>query len=110
MFGNKLEKVASAIEKGKEGALLKLVGDKDKSVQLAAIAGLGKIGKDDGFNLMVPLLTSEDADLRAAAALALGEMKNDHASAHLRYHLEKETDAKVKEAMKEAITKLGGSQ
>lgn len=110
MFGNKLEKVASAIEKGKEGALLKLAQDKDKNVQLAAIAGLGKVGKDDGFNLMVPLLTAEDADLRAAAASALGEMRNEHASAHLRYHLESEKEAKVKEAMKEAITKLGGGQ
>ena len=45
-------------------------------MKLAAIAALGKIGKDDSFNIMVPdMLIDDDPDVRIAAALALGEMK-----------------------------------
>ena len=83
---SKLEKVEKAIEKGKEAALIKLAHDKDEEVKLAAIAGMGKIGKDDSFNAIVPdMLTDEDPKVRAAAAEALGVMKNEHANAHLRY-------------------------
>ena len=49
---SKLEKVEKAIEKGKEAALIKLAQDKDEEVRLAAIAGMGKIGKDDSFNFI----------------------------------------------------------
>lgn len=107
MFGNKVEKIASLVEKGKEGALIKLAGDKDKEVKIAALKGLGKIGKDDAFNMMIPLLTDSDADVREATAAALGVMGNSHANAHLRYYLESETNDKVKAAMKKAIESLG---
>ena len=104
---SKLEKVEKAIEKGKEAALIKLAYDKDEEVRLAAIAGMGKIGKDDSFNAIVPdMLTSDDAKIRAAAAEALGVMNNEHASAHLRYYLEREKDATVVAAMNKAISSL----
>ena len=96
---SKLDKVTKAIEKGKEAALIKLAGDMDEEVKLAAIAGMGKIGKDDSFNMIVP-------KVRAAAAEALGEMDNEHASAHLRYYLEREKDATVVAAIKKAIAAL----
>lgn len=108
---SKLEKVEKAIEKGKEAALIKLAYDKDEEVRLAAIAGMGKIGKDDSFNAIVPdMLTSDDAKIRAAAAAALGEMNNEHASAHLRYYLEREKDATVIAAMKKAISSLSNDE
>jgi len=107
---SKLDKIQKSIEKGKEAPLVKLANDKDKEVRLAAIAGMGKIGKDDSFNIMVPsMLLDEDPDIRSAAALALGEMKNPHASAHLRYYLEREKDEKVADAIRKAITSLGGT-
>lgn len=102
----KMEKIEKCIAKGNEKGLIKLAADKDKSVCLAAIAGMGKIGKDDSFNLMITLLPNPDPELRAAAASALGEMRNGHANAHLRYHLGNEKDPKVQEAMKVAISKL----
>lgn len=110
MMGSKLDKVAKLVEKNGLSGLIKLAGDNDKTVKLAAIAGLGKINKDDGFNFMIPLLSDSDSDIRCAAALALGEMKNDHASAHLRYCLEREKDPAVLAALKTAISGLGGSQ
>ncbi len=107
---SKLDKIQKDIEKGKESALIKLASDKDKEVRLAAIAGMGKIGKDDSFNAMVPsMLIDEDPDIRAAAATALGVMKNAHASAHLRYYLEREKDEKVVAAIRSAIAALGGT-
>lgn len=107
---SKLDKIQKCIEKGKESPLVKLSADKDKEVRLAAIAGMGKVGKDDSFNAMVPsMLIDEDPDIRCAAAAALGEMKNPHASAHLRYYLERESDEKVKSAIKSAIASLGGT-
>ena len=108
---SKLEKVEKAIEKGKEAALIKLAYDKDEEVRLAAIAGMGKTGKDDSFNAIVPdMLTSDDAKIRAAAAEALGVMNNEHASAHLRYYLEREKDATVIAAMKKAISSLSNDE
>ena len=103
---SKLDKVEKAIEKGKENVLIKLAQDKDE-IRLAAIAGMGKIGKDDSFNFIVPdMLTNDDPKIRAAAATALGEMDNEHASAHLRYYLEREKDPTVVTAMKNAISAL----
>ncbi len=110
MFGGKMEKVAKAVEKGKEAGLLKLAHDKDKTVRLSAIAGMGKIGKDDSFNLLIPMLSEEDPDVRAAAAAALGTMGNEHANAHLRYRLEREKDPNVLSAIKTAITQVGNAQ
>ena len=107
---SKLDKIAKLVEKGKEAPLIKLAGDKDKETRLAAIEAMGRIGKDDSFNAMVPsMLIDEDPDIRAAAATALGVMKNAHASAHLRYYLEREKDEKVGAALKAAISNLGGS-
>lgn len=104
---SKLEKVEKAIEKGKEVALIKLAQDKDEEVRLAAIAGMGKIGKDDSFNFIVPdMLTNDDPKVRATAAEALGNMDNEHASAHLRYYLEREKDPTVIAAMRNAIAAL----
>ena len=102
---SKLEKVEKAIEKGKEAALIKLAQDKEG--RLAAIAGMGKIGKDDSFNFIVPdMLTNDDPKVRATAAEALGNMDNEHASAHLRYYLEREKDPTVIAAMRNAIAAL----
>ena len=91
---SKLEKVEKAIEKGKEAALIKLAQDKDEEVRLAAIAGMGKIGKDDSFNFIVPdMLTNDDPKVRATAAEALGNM-------------EREKDPTVIAAMRNAIAAL----
>lgn len=102
----KLDKVAKAVEKGKEAPLIKLMNDKDKEVVLAAIEAAGKIGKDDSFNVLIVQLTSSDAAIRAASAAALGVMGNDHARAHLTHSLENEKDPVVIAALKNSIQSL----
>lgn len=102
----KMEKVQKCIDKRKEKDLIKLAGEKERDVQLAAIAGLGKVGNDDGFNLLIKLLDNPDPELRVAGIKALGVMKNNHADAHLRYLLAHEKDASVIQALKETIPLL----
>ena len=106
LFGNKKDSIAKAVAKGKEAGVLKYINDKDMEVRLAAIAAIGKVGKDDGFNAMVPLLHDANPTLRAAAAAAIGEIGNVHGKAHLSRQLQNETDEKVKEALKAAMAKI----
>lgn len=103
---SKLEKIEKYVAGHKEEKLVKLAQDRDQEVRLAAIAGLGKVGKDDGFNLLITLLSDGGPQLRAASARALGELGNEHATAHLTYRLEHETDAEVAAAIKEAVAAL----
>ena len=103
---SKLEKVKKYVESKKEGKLLKLVHDKDQQVRLATIEGLGKVGKDDGFNALITLIADENGTIRAASARALGELGNEHAVAHLVYRMEHETDQEVISAIKNAISTL----
>lgn len=103
MFGDKMAKVAKAIEKKNEGQLLKLMDTKDKNVKIAAMKGLGKVGSDDGFNALIPLLHNPDDDIRVAAAQALGEMGNGHAKAFISNQMAKEKNNSVKGAMAHAL-------
>ncbi|MFQ9680503.1 MAG: HEAT repeat domain-containing protein [Ruthenibacterium lactatiformans] len=60
--------------KGKEDELVKLVHDRDKNVRLAAIAGLGRAGKDNACNVLITLLLDDDPEIRSASASALGDL------------------------------------
>ncbi len=106
MFGNKHSKVTHAIEKGKASALVDLVHDKDESVRLEAIDGLGKLKSNDGVNPLTHLLHDPSAEVRKHSALALGEIGDPHSKAHISFAAEHESDAGVKEAMHAALTKL----
>lgn len=106
MFGNKMDKVTHAIEKGKPEKLLELIHAKDEAVRLAAIDGLGKLKSNDGVNPLVNLLHDPSAEVRKHAALALGAIGDAHSKAHVSFAMEKESDPKVKSAMSEALAKL----
>ncbi len=106
MFESKLEKVEKAVRKGNEQALIKLAELKDMECKLAAIAGLGKTSGDDGFNYLVLQVRNQDALVRTAAAKALGQTGNPHAKAYLKAQYKVETDAKARDAMNDAISKI----
>ena len=104
---SKLNKVEKCIEKGKDEELVKLAQDKDLEVRLAAIAGLGKMsGKDSASNALISMMTDAEPKVRAACAAAMGELRVDRADTHLRYHLEREKDPQVIEAMEQALSAL----
>ena len=106
LFGSKTDKIKKYTEKKNEKGLIELAKDKDKQVALAAIDALGHVGTDDGFNFLVPLLSNADADYRAAAARAMGELGNIHGRAHLSNRRKVEQDENVKKAIIEALGKI----
>jgi len=106
MFGSKLNKVNSLIEKGKGAKVLPFLTDKDESVRLAAIDGVGKMKLNEGINPLINLLHDSSAQVRAHAALALAGIGEAHSKAHVSYALEKETDAQAKTAMQQALAQL----
>ena len=75
----KLEKIEKCVQKGKEDELVKLVHDRDKNVRLAAIAGLGRAGKDNACNVLITLLLDDDPEIRSASASALGDLGDPRA-------------------------------
>lgn len=94
--------------KGERGELVKLVHDRDKNVRLAAIAGLGRAGKDNACNVLITLLLDDDPEIRSASASALGDLGDPRAHTLLMHHLGVEKDERVAAAIKDAVGKLHG--
>ena len=88
----KLEKIEKCVQKGKEDELVKLVHDRDKNVRLAAIAGLGRAGKDNACNVLITLLLDDDPEIRSASASALGDLGDPRAHTLLMHHLGVESE------------------
>ena len=72
MFGNKLGKIDKMVAKNQAEKLEALLKDKDSTVVLAAVDGLGHCTGDVAFNALVPLVHHPDAQVRAHAITALG--------------------------------------
>lgn len=103
MFGSKLNKIPKMVEKNQAEKLEALLNDKDMNVVLAAVDGLGKCTGDVAFNALVPLVHHSDAQVRAHAALALGTMGIPKARTFLLHQRDAEKDAKVLEAIADAL-------
>jgi len=106
MFGSKLGKIGKLVDKNNAEKLEALLKDKDMEVVLAAIDGLGKCTGDVAFNALVPLLLSDDAQVRAHAAKALGQMGLPKARTFLLHQRESEKDTAVLAAIEEALKKI----
>lgn len=106
LFGNKMDKIAKLAEKGDAAKIAALVGDKKMDVCLAAIDALGKCKGDDPFNALVPLLHSQNADVRAHAASALGALGDPRGRAHLDHQRKNEKDPAVLKAVEGALGKI----
>ena len=103
---SKLAKVEKCIQKGREEELIKLSHDKDKEVRVAAISGLGQIGKGDAYNHLVTMMEDEDPEIRIACIKALGVMKDAAADTPLRHQMSKETDEAMKAAIRDTLAVL----
>ena len=106
MFGNKLGKIDKMVAKNQAEKLEVLLNDKDATVVLAAVDGLGRCTGDVAFNALVPLLNSPDADVREHGAHALGAMGLPKARTFLLHQKASETDRDVLAAMEEALKKI----
>ena len=110
MFGNKEKKIEKMVEKRNAAVLIHLAGDKDSVIALKAVEALGHVPGDDSYNTLITLLRSPRADMRAAAATALGTLGDPKAQAHISHMLTTEKDAVVLEAMRKAQSKLHNNE
>jgi HEAT repeat protein len=108
MFGDKMGKVAKAIEKQNTKALIDLANTRDTELRIAAIAGLGRVGGDDSANYLITQLGNTEPQIRIAVAEALGVMGDMHTKAHVSAQLNKETDPQVREAISKAMKNIKG--
>ncbi len=108
MFGSKLSKIEKLVEKKKDDELSKLAESKDSEVQLAAIAGLGKVRGEAGFNMLVSLLRSPESKVRIAVAHAMAEYADSKLRAHIEHLLKSEADQQVIAALHDALGKIKG--
>ena len=106
MFGNKLNKISKMIEKNQAEKLEQLLKNKDQTLVLAAIDGLGQCTGDTAFNALVPLILSTDVQVRIHAIKALGVMGLPKARTFLLHQKDKETDKDVLAALEEALKKI----
>ena len=110
MFGSKESKIDKMVTKNNAVGIIKMINGKDMAGTKQAIAALVKVRNDDSYNELISLLRSPTAEIRAAAASALGEMNYPKARAHLVHVAEAEKDAAALEAMKQAIAKLHSNE
>lgn len=103
---SKLAKIEKCIAKGKSADLVKLLDDKDQEVCIAAINGLGQIGKEDASNVLITLLSDDSPAVRKAVAHALGIIGDDHTATHLNYRNERETDEEARKELHDALGKI----
>ncbi len=108
MFGNGLSKIEKLVEKKKDGELAKLTASKDEAVRLAAIAGLGKVRGEAGFNALVSLLRSPEPKVRIAVANAMADYSDTKLRAHIEHLLKSEADPQVIAALHNALGKIKG--
>ena len=106
MFTNTINHVEKAIRKKNASALIKLCTDKDPEVCLAAIAGLGAVGGDEGMNYLIARLQSAEPSMRIAVAHALGELGDKHTKAFVAAQLDKEQDPEVRKALSNALAQI----
>lgn len=110
MFGNKLSKIDKLVEKKKGDALAPLGLDKKQEVRLKAIQGMGQVGGDTCYNMLVTCLRDADPIVRSAAASALAQLADPRARGHIEHQLKAETDPQVRDHMKAALSKIHGGE
>ncbi len=60
------------------GMLLRLAGDANKKVRIAALYGLGRAGTEKAVSMLARFLKDDDPDIRKAAVIGLGEARYCH--------------------------------
>ena len=102
----KLKSIEHAIEKKDVRELLDYAVSTDKSIRLKAVDGLGKVGGEGAFNLLVPMLRNTDVECRSAAAKALGNLGDARALAFIYDRMEREEEESVKEILLNSMAQL----
>lgn len=108
MFGNKLAKIDKLVEKKNGDALAALAIGQKQEIRLKAIAGMGQVGGDSCYNVLVTCLRDADPQVRSAAAVSLAQVGDHRGRGHLEHQLKTESDPQVREALRKALGCIHG--
>ena len=86
-------------------ALAKFVTSTNSTVQRRAVMALGRMQDSSAVQLLVPLLKTSDARIRAEAIFSLGQLAQPRATNELLRHDAEEKDIEVRLALIEAVSK-----
>lgn len=86
-------------------ALAKFLTATNSAVQRRAMVALGRLQDSSAVSLLMPLLKTSDAGLRAEAAFALGQLAHPRATPELLRQAAEEKDLDVRLALIEAVSK-----
>lgn len=106
---SKLKDIQKAVSRKNIVSLKAYASSRDLSLRTAAIAGLGSTGSAEAFQPLVGQLSCADAEVRIAAAKALGELGDLRGRTYLLHFMEADRDSRVRAAMREALAKLPSS-
>lgn len=103
----KLDKVQKLAAKGKTDKLIPFIHDPDRQVGLTAIQSLGRfVSQIDVMGALSEVLDEGDREYRLAAVTALSGAEGSYAESILMHRLEQESDAAVKNAMRDALSSI----
>lgn len=103
----KLEKIEKFATKGKVDKLLSFLHDPDRQVCLRAIEALGGFTSQiDVLGALAEMMDDGDVVQRKAAVESFASSEGSYAESVLMHRLEQETDAGVKEAMRESLASI----
>jgi len=105
--GVSLEKIDKWEKKKKSKKLIRLVNsDSNIEIRARAIRALGSLEDPDIINLLVNFIRDPEPDIRLASIETLGKIGSGRAMEFIRAVLEKETDQKIVEAAKIALSAI----
>lgn len=111
MFGNHLKQIAKLAEKKNADKIAQYANDKHLDTRLAALDALGQCGKNEnGYNALVSAVHDPNAQVRAHAILALAQVGDPKARAHIEHQASKETDPQVNAAITQALKLIHGKE
>lgn len=109
MFGSKLKKIQRWKEKGRHDKLIRMLSDKDPSLQLAAIKALGTVEANDAaVNALIACMRAPNPEFRIHVVEALGNLGSPRAAEHIRYLLQNDENETVRKKAGEALKRLAG--
>lgn len=101
-----VEKIQKLAEKKKTAKIIKFLESSDTAVVVAALKALAEIKDEDSVNSISARIDSESAEIRVAAAGALGAIGTEYAKTYLQHRSASEKDEKVKAAISEALHQI----
>ena len=105
-----MDKIEKLVEKGNTGKLEKILSKGSAQEKAAVIEALGRVGGQDGVNLLISSLRSQDMEVRKASVIALGQTGATRAMEFLRKITRDEPDSEIADLARESMHSLADSK